>query len=134
MAPLEQKEQQDLALWLDQQQLCWLHVPNEGLKSINYNVKMKAQGLKSGAPDVIIFTPPPNKPSKKGTAVELKRSNGGTLSKEQRQWLKDLDELGWETHCCHGAKATIFYLISLGYGGRPIVEVMNYVKESYQGR
>ena len=120
---LEQKEQQELACWLDHQQLVWLHIPNEGLKSINYHTKMKAQGLKSGAPDVLIFDPPPKFPHKKGVAIELKRSNGGSLSREQRQWLADLDALGWITKCCHGAQEAISFLISIGYGGRSIIEV-----------
>jgi|WetSurMetagenome_2_1015567.scaffolds.fasta_scaffold157280_2 hypothetical protein len=126
---LEQVEQQKLALWLDHQQLLWLHVPNEGLKSINYNMKMKAQGLKSGAPDVFIFTPPPNMPHKRGVAIELKRSTGGTLSKEQKRWLEDLDALGWEARCLHGAQSAIFFLQNLGYGQRPIIEVRDYGKK-----
>jgi hypothetical protein len=120
---LEKDEQKELSMWLDHQQLIWLHIPNEGLKSISYNVMMKALGLKSGAPDVLIFNSPPNKPFKKGVAIELKRSNGGTLSADQKKWMTNLKYLGWETQCCHGAKRAIDYLYSLGYKSRPIMEV-----------
>lgn len=126
--PLEEHEQKALALWLDQQGFLWFHVPNEGLKSVSYHAKMSAMGLKSGVPDNFIIHPtPPNNPTAKGVAIELKRVAGGKVSKEQRAWISKLSEAGWEAHICCGHKEAITLLIKLGYTPRKIVEVQRYV-------
>jgi hypothetical protein len=126
LCPTEDKEQVDLALWLDQQQLWWFHVPNEGLKSINYHVKMKARGLKSGVLDNWIITPAPKFPSARGVVVELKRRQGGKTSKEQKEWVGYLTSIGWIAKVCNGATEAIDFLKTLGYGVRPITEIRGY--------
>jgi len=63
--------------------------------SIQQKAKMRAAGYNKGVPDIMIY-----EPSHDGTlcglALELKTPKG-RLSKEQTQWLYDLQARGWQT-------------------------------------
>jgi len=61
--------------------------------------KMKRQGMRKGYPD--IFLPIP-KNSYHGLFIELKKENGGTILREQKVWLKKLNELGYLTIVVYG--------------------------------
>lgn len=111
----EDQEQQDLANYLDLTGLLWCHVPNGGMRNKAVAGKLKAQGVKSGVPDVLVFSPPPNFPGSRGVAIELKRVKGGTLSTEQKNWLDNLANLGWIAQCCNGCGDAIDLLRELGY-------------------
>lgn len=62
--------------------------------SIQQKAKMRAAGYNKGVPDIMIY-----EPSHDGTlcglALELKTPKG-RLSKEQSQWIYDLQERGWQ--------------------------------------
>ena len=81
---------------------------------------MRAEGIKAGAPDLIIFDRPPSKREAKeacpGVAIELKRIKGGRVSDEQRQWLDNLSARGWITAVCKGFEEAVKLLEELGYG------------------
>lgn len=64
------------------------HVPNEGKRSIGYNLKLKRMGLKSGCPDIII-----EYPEGKVLYIELK-TNQGKLSNSQKLWAVQSKALG----------------------------------------
>lgn len=117
-APLEEVEQRMLAQWLDMMRLQWLHVPNGGKRPLLTAVQLKRAGVKVGAPDCLLFDPPPNAPGCVGTALELKREKGGTVSAAQHGWLKALRERGWHTIVAHGASDAIKALQEAGYGRR----------------
>ena len=57
------------------------HVPNEGARRVQYQIKLKLMGLRRGCPDFIIEYP-------KGRLlyVELKNEKG-SLSDAQKMWL-----------------------------------------------
>jgi hypothetical protein len=117
---LEDIEQARLALWLDGRRLkgrplLWAHVPNGGARHIAIARQLRAAGVKSGVPDVLIFDPPPLCATHVGAALELKRTDGGTASDNQRDWLKALAERGWAVSVEHGAEAAIQALERLGY-------------------
>ena len=114
--PPEDAEQQVLAKWLDMHRINWFHPPNGGHRNVVVAAKLKAQGVKPGVPDVMIVDPPPNYPNNVGTAIELKRRKGGTVSSEQTAWLGILQERGWAVAGCKGATEAIEFLESLGYG------------------
>jgi hypothetical protein len=78
-------------------------------------VKLKKAGVKPGVPDIIIVTPPPAFPDKKGTVIELKRRIGGTVSDEQEDWLGALNDLGWYTVVCRGYDEVVKVLRDCGY-------------------
>lgn len=77
--------------------------------------KARAAGMESGCPDITIYTPPPARPDRRGTAIELKRKRGGRTSDEQDRWLSELAGIGWEAHVAHGADDAIRILTWLGY-------------------
>lgn len=77
---------------------------------------LRAAGLKTGVPDILIFSQAPNKPEARGIAIELKRAKGGRLSESQRDWLHKLDKAcGWYTIVCEGYSETIRELEELGF-------------------
>jgi hypothetical protein len=80
--------------------LKWIHSPNEGKRTMWEQKKMNYIGGKrtKGFPDLFIITPPKNY---HGCAIELKviyeSGKKNYPTKEQKQWLKDLDEVGYYT-------------------------------------
>jgi hypothetical protein len=113
-APTEAAEQRMVAAWLNARRLCWLHPPNEGRRSVVTGAHLRSLGLKKGAPDVLVFTPPPGKFGIVGVAIEMKRRNGTAsgVRPEQRDWLDQLKELGWATCVAFGADDAIAFLES----------------------
>jgi len=110
----EEDEQRSVAQYLDMRKdLLWCHVPNGGARNIVVGRKLKAQGVKPGVPDILIFNPPNN--GYVGTAIELKRRDGGSLQESQIKWLKRLGDYGWDTNICHGSGQAI-ELIERLYG------------------
>uniref|UniRef100_A0A6H1ZPD5 Putative VRR-NUC domain-containing protein n=1 Tax=viral metagenome TaxID=1070528 RepID=A0A6H1ZPD5_9ZZZZ len=121
--PLEETEQITLASWLDWNHVLYCHVPNGGYRHPVTANRFKAQGVKAGVPDILIFDRP--YPVEDGThyvgiAIELKRKDKslGRLSANQAHWISALRERGWLCNAFYGADAAIEYLKSLGYGVR----------------
>lgn len=113
--PSEAAEQQALSRWLDVKRLLWCHVPNGGQHKVQHRAAMARLGLKSGVPDLLIFTPPPRLPACRGVAIEMKRLRGGTVSDSQRFWLEQLQAAGWQAKVCRGADEAVRWLTFLGY-------------------
>ena len=111
----EQQIQCAIAGVLDKLELLWCHVPNEGKRSVIAGARLRAAGMKPGVPDILIYDSPPNLPSVKGVAIELKRFKGGRLSENQKDWLDALSKRGWHTVVCKGYSATIKTLEELGF-------------------
>ena len=110
----EEDEQRAVAQYLDMRRdLIWCHVPNGGARHAAEGGKLKAQGVKPGVPDILIFTPTNN--GYVGAAIELKRRDGGKLQESQIKWLARLEDCGWDTHVCHGSDQAIEVLKRL-YG------------------
>jgi hypothetical protein len=123
----ERSEQAKLAAWLDQHGILWLHPANERKASVQQHVSLKAQGVKAGAPDVLIFSLPPRRDTDsevgpasrvgRGVAIELKRvSHRATVSVGQLEWLEALRQQGWLAKVCCGASEAVHWLTSLGFG------------------
>jgi hypothetical protein len=100
---------------MNRARMLWCHVPNEGKRNVVAGARLKAAGLKSGVPDILIFSPAPNKPEARGVAIELKRKKGGRVSETQKEWLWRLNEEGWYATVCSGYDETIDELRALGY-------------------
>ena len=75
-------------------------IPNGGKRSIGVAVKMKAEGVKRGVPD--IFLPVPIG-QWCGMFLEMKVRQGGQVSKEQRAFMTDLDTR-YRVAVAHGAE------------------------------
>jgi hypothetical protein len=123
--PTERQEQVRLAKHLDSLGLLWCHVPNEGHGGSGKGAKirgamLRAEGLKSGVPDVLIFDhceieKDGRKVSCSGCAIELKRSKGGRVSDSQKEWLDSLEKRGWYTAVCKGFDEARELIERLGY-------------------
>ena len=66
-------------------------------------VKAKRTGYKKGQPDLFIYEP---RGIYNGLALEIK-TNKGYATKEQKQWIKDLQDRGWKAEICKGISACI---------------------------
>lgn len=61
VSPSESFDQIQIAEYLDNQTtLLWCHVPNGGARHKGAAGKLKAEGVKKGVQDILIFTPPPS--------------------------------------------------------------------------
>ena len=104
MSKSEEKEQNEVARFLDKLNIVWCHVPNGGYRSWKTASRLKHMGVKSGVPDILIFD---NLSGYNGVAIEMKKKEGRQTSKEQEEWLSKLEKRGWFTTVAHGAKEAI---------------------------
>jgi len=83
--PTEHEEQRELVCWFRRK---WpdvriFAIPNGGYRSRATAGRMKAEGVLSGVPD--LFVPA------WGLWIEMKRTKGGSLSAEQKDWIEYLE-------------------------------------------
>lgn len=121
--PLEETEQIKLAQWLDWNKVLWTHVPNGGYRHAVTANRLKAQGVKAGVPDALIFDRPfpiENGKIYSGVAIELKRADKklSNVSEAQAKWLSELMQRGWLCRTFYGADSAIEWLTSLGFRDR----------------
>jgi hypothetical protein len=83
-----------------EQQLLFYAIPNGARVSIGTAVKLKAEGLRKGAPDIIFDWP---RLGYHGLRIEMKRKEGGVISPEQRAIHDALRKAGYSVHVCKGA-------------------------------
>ena len=82
-------------------------IPNGGLRNKVVAAKLKAEGVKSGVPDVCL---PVARNEHNGLFIEMKRRKDGKVSLEQAEWIRLLIEQGYKVMVCRGfdeAKKTI---------------------------
>ena len=86
-----------------------LSIPNGSYKSPAARRLFKATGLKSGVPDILLPVMRPVRALagadydlQAGLWIELKRTKGGVVSAEQKQWIEDLNEQGYLAVVCYG--------------------------------
>lgn len=89
--PTEHEEQRELVRWFRQ---TWpavriFAIPNGGARSKATAGRLKAEGVASGVPDLFV-------PAWR-LWIEMKRAKGGSLSAEQKDWIKYLESVGF---CC----------------------------------
>ena len=96
--PTEHEEQRELVRWFRQ---TWpgvrIHaIPNGGARSKATAGRLKAEGVASGVPDLFV-------PAWR-LWVEMKRTKGGSVSAEQKDWIAYLQEVGYCAIVCKGAE------------------------------
>ena len=69
-------------------------IPNGGYRSASQSALLKATGVSAGVPDLFI-------PEWK-LWVEMKRTKGGTVSQDQKDWIKYLNDIGHTAIVCKG--------------------------------
>ena len=95
--PTEHEEQRELVRWFRQ---TWpgvriFAIPNGGARSKATAGRLKAEGVSPGVPDLFIPA--------WGLWVEMKRSKGGSLSPEQKDWIEYLTICGYRCIVAKGA-------------------------------
>lgn len=106
--PTESQEQQMLFNWANWQRgkypelALMYHTPNGGHRSKSEAGRFKAEGVKSGVPDIFL---PVARGGYHGLYIELKRQRGGKVSDTQRDWVKSLAEQDYLVHVCKGWEA-----------------------------
>ena len=89
-------------------------VPNGGFRQKLSAVRLKREGVVSGVPDLLIFTPPPLRPDVRGVAIEMKTVKG-RLSDKQKAFIKKLEDCHWVCFVCRGSDEALKLLTVLGY-------------------
>jgi hypothetical protein len=96
--PTEHEEQREIVFWFRRKfsDVRIFAIPNGGWRSRATAAKLKAEGVSRGVPD--LFVPA------WGLWIEMKRSDGGRLSPDQKSWHLYLASIGQTVLVCHGAE------------------------------
>lgn len=111
--PLEHVEQARVVSWARMQARrhpaldSLFAIPNGSYKTGRSAALFKAEGLRSGVPDLMLPWPAGGH---HGLFLEMKRVRGGTVSKAQREWLQRLSASGYRAEVCRGADQAIALL------------------------
>jgi hypothetical protein len=119
--PSEHSEQVVVVRKLRSAKVLFCAVPNGGRRQRLDAVKLKAEGVRRGVPDLLIFDAPPNHPDCVGTALEMKKQGASeaALSRFQKNWIKHLEKRGWLVIVGYGARDALTKLKEAGYPVRP---------------
>lgn len=86
-------------------ELRWLYaIPNAAKRSVVTASIMKAQGMKSGVPDLCL---PVARKGYHGLYIEMKKKKNSTTSDNQREWIEGLYKNGYMAVICKGADEAI---------------------------
>lgn len=94
----------DLCRQYDLPTIALLAIPNSGKRSLALGQYMKAEGLRAGAPDLLLMV---RRGDYAGLSIEMKRESGGIQSLEQINFERYLNSAGYKYQLCHGAEAAI---------------------------
>ena len=84
------------------------HVPNGGSRNKIEAARLRAQGVKSGVPDLCL---PVARGGNHGLYIALKRQRGGRISEEQVRWIDGLLEQGYAAAICKGGQEAASVII-----------------------
>lgn len=106
--PNEHAEQVKVIQWFDKQypkgNVRLFAVPNGGQRAKKTGRDLKAEGVRSGVPDLMLLTP---RKEFYGLIIEMKRVKGGRLEPEQADWLQHFNAQGYMAVICKGGDAAI---------------------------
>jgi len=113
----EHLEQKALCEWLDWNGIGHAAIPNGGHRHPAVAAKLKAEGVKAGMPDLLLF--PPHS-SGAHVMIEMKRvrkvgAPKGRLSDEQKSRIAELERHSWIVVVAHGFDDAVKQLRALGY-------------------
>lgn len=119
--PTESNEQQTLFGWAKWMEYKWpelrllYHIPNEGKRSRRTGARLKAEGLKTGVPDICLPVP---RGEHHGLYIELKRRKNSKTTQDQMDWIEDLNAQGYVAAVCEGCDEAISLITSYLSGRR----------------
>jgi hypothetical protein len=102
-SPLEEVDQKECVKYLEKLQKQGVKIlfsataQSTFTKSFGIMAKNKALGVRRGVPDLLIII------NDTLVFVELKRRTGGTVSQEQKDWNKALNDAGEYAYICKGS-------------------------------
>lgn len=104
--PSEDYEQMMLVQWVRRTHPdLWIYaIPNGGYRSKAAAARMKATGVSAGVPDLCI-------PSLR-VYIEMKRTKGGSTSKDQKKWIEHLRQYGYTVAVCKGCEEAKEFIIN----------------------
>ena len=74
-------------------------IPNGGKRGKMEAMRLRLEGVCPGVPDLMLPTP---RGPYHGLFVEMKRTKGGSVSKEQKDWIAYLQAQGYQAIVCRG--------------------------------
>lgn len=74
-------------------------IPNGGRRDAVTGARLKAEGVRAGAPDMFLAVPRKNAP---GLFLELKKQKGGRVSENQKTMHEALSQAGYPVCVCRG--------------------------------
>ena len=109
VVPLEESEQMAFIQYLQYKKIDYFAVPNSNalsslnkLMAVKVMAKMKKVGLVSGVSDLVVML------NHKILFIEMKRIKGGTVSNNQKKFLKMVDKYSYaEGFVAYGCKGAI---------------------------
>lgn len=117
LLPTEGEEQARLFSWCGMMERRYpelgllFHIPNGGKRGKAEAARFRSEGVKAGVPDLML---PVARGAYHGLFIELKRREGGRIRPEQKVWLEQLRQQGYEALVCRGwegaAEALLRYL------------------------
>jgi len=108
---LEATEQRAVVLWLESRGIPFASIPNEARRSYRLAARLKASGLRAGAPDLVLWRLAADH---RPVAIEMK-AVGGRVSTTQLETHATLEREGWHVVLAFGADDCIEQLAALGY-------------------
>lgn len=108
----EKTEQEIFVKYCDSRGIKCVFIPNGfpigGVKNkYMYINSLKAQGYRTGFPDLIVLA---QNSKKEVLFIEFKRTKGGRVSEKQLEWQRTLSDMGYDTFIANGAKHAIMLL------------------------
>jgi hypothetical protein len=112
MRETERQVQVAIAQYLDVRGLMWYAVPNGGNRNLITAKKLKAEGVKSGVPDIAIVN------DSTAYFLEVKKpktdTRAGVLSITQKAMIERIEQAGGEVGVVHSVQEVIEQLIIWG--------------------
>lgn len=108
--PSEHVEQRQFVSWFRKvySPIRILAIPNGGGRSKTEGMRLKAEGVSAGVPDLFI--------PEWSLWVEMKRQKGGAVSKDQKDWHRYLRSIGQNVAICKGFEAAKQYILKFEEG------------------
>jgi len=96
--------------------MCFCSVPNERVGKLQ-GIHFKELGVESGAPDLLIFDPPPDVWGAVGTALEMKQvgATPSAVTPSQRRFHERLTKAAWHVIIGNGSQDALVKLRRAGY-------------------
>lgn len=119
VVPKEDYEQIRLSNWLHKMGIVHTASGNGGKRTMLAALKLQRMGLSPGFPDIEIPLPIPNGYGLYkycGLYIEMKRTKGGKVTEQQKEWIRYLNNKGYKAYVAKGfeeAKAIVLEYLSL---------------------